>query len=327
MRNAAVPQSAVLTDEGSSAVSKSVVRGLIKTIRPHQWVKNLFVLAPMFFHKDVFLSTSAGPALNLRVTGRAFVATAVFCLLAGAIYTINDLADVEADRIHPVKRDRPIASGAVPENLAKAMAAALVLCSVSAAFLLDWRVGLVAAIYFVKDIAYTFKLKHVAFLDVGLIASGFVLRVLAGGFATDVHVSGYMVGCTALLALFLGFGKRRHELELDSAVKQRQSLESYSKVSVTIALALTGIATAATYVAYTLDRTTREFFHSDWLWLTVPFTLIGIFRFLMLVSGRAGRGLRAESPTQEMLRDVPFVLNLVGWVVVVVAIVYRLRPA
>ena len=204
MRNAAVPQSAVLTDEGSSAVSKSVVRGLIKTIRPHQWVKNLFVLAPMFFHKDVFLSTSAGPALNLRVTGRAFVATAVFCLLAGAIYTINDLADVEADRIHPVKRDRPIASGAVPESLAKAMAAALVLCSVSAAFLLDWRVGLVAAIYFVENIAYTFKLKKVAFLDVGLIALGFVLRVLAGGFATDVHVSGYMIACTALLALFLG---------------------------------------------------------------------------------------------------------------------------
>jgi len=310
-----------------TGVSKSAVRGLIKTIRPHQWVKNLFVLAPMFFHKDVFLSTPAGPALNLRVTGRAFIATLVFCLLAGAIYTINDIADVEADRVHPVKRERPIASGAVPEGLAKAMAAGLVLVSLAAAFLLDWRVGLVAAIYFAKDIAYTFKLKQVAFLDVALIASGFVLRVLAGGFATDVHVSGYMIACTALLALFLGFGKRRHELELDTAVKQRASLEAYSKPSLNGALALTGVATAFTYVAYTLDSTTREFFHSNWLWLTAPFTLIGIGRFLMLVSGRAGRGLRAESPTQEMLRDVPFVLNLVAWVIVVVAVVYRLRPA
>ncbi len=311
----------------TAVVSKSVLRGLVKTIRPHQWVKNLFVLAPMFFHKDVFLTTVAGPALNLRVTGRALVATAVFCLLAGAIYTINDLADVEADRIHPVKRERPIASGQVPESLAKMMAVALVLSSIGAAFALDWRVGLVAAIYFVKDIAYTFKLKQVAFLDVGLIASGFVLRVLAGGFATDVHVSGYMVACTALLALFLGFGKRRHELQLEGAAKQRASLEAYSKISLNVALALTGLATAGTYVAYTLDGTTRAFFHSDWLWLTAPFTLVGIGRFLMLVSGRAGRGLRAESPTQEMLRDVPFVLNLVGWVVVVVAIVYRLRPA
>ena len=308
-------------------MSKSVTRGLIKTIRPHQWVKNLFVLAPMFFHKDVFLSTSAGPALNLRVTGRAFIATIVFCLIAGAIYTINDIADVEADRIHPVKRSRPIASGEVPEGLAKAMAAALVIASLGAAFLLDWRVGLVASIYFAKDIAYTFKLKQVAFLDVGLIASGFVLRVLAGGFATDVHVSGYMIACTALLALFLGFGKRRHELELDTAVKQRASLEAYSKTSLNIALALTGLATIGTYVAYTLDATTREFFHTSWLWLTAPFTVIGIGRFLMLVSGRAGRGLRAESPTQEMLRDVPFVLNLVAWVIVVVAVVYRLRPA
>ncbi len=308
-------------------MSKSAVRGLIKTIRPHQWVKNLFVLAPMFFHKDVFITTTMGPALNLRVTGRALIATIVFCLLAGAIYTINDLADVEADRVHPVKRERPIASGQVPEGLAKAMAAALVVSSLAMAFVLDWRVGLVAAIYFAKDIAYTFKLKQIAFLDVALIASGFVLRVLAGGFATDVRVSGYMIACTALLALFLGFGKRRHELELDTAVKQRAALEAYSKPSLNGALALTGVATAFTYVAYTLDSTTREFFHTNLLWLTAPFTVIGILRFLMLVSGRAGRGLRAESPTQEMLRDVPFVLNLVAWVVVVVAVVYRLRPA
>ena len=309
-------------------MSRSSVRGLIKTIRPHQWVKNLFVLAPMFFRKNVFVTTPAGePALNLSVTGRALAATIVFCMLAGAIYTINDLADVDADRVHPVKRERPIASGEVPEGLAKTMAAGLVAVSLGMAFMLDWRVGLVASLYFVKDIAYTFKLKQVAFLDVGLIASGFVLRVLAGGFATDVHVSGYMIACTALLALFLGFGKRRHELELDTAVKQRASLEAYSKPSLNGALAVTGLATAFTYIAYTLDSTTREFFHTGWLWLTAPFTLFGILRFLMLVSGRAGRGLRAESPTQEMLRDVPFMLNLFVWVVVVIAIIYRLRPA
>jgi 4-hydroxybenzoate polyprenyltransferase len=251
----------------------------------------------------------------------------VFCLLAGAVYTINDLVDVEADRVHPVKRERPIASGAVPENLAKAFAGLLVLVSLGFSFVrINWAFAAVAALYFVENIAYSFKLKKVAFLDVGLIAFGFVLRVVAGGLATDTKVSWYMLACTALLALFLGFGKRRHELEGEHAGKQRAALEAYSKGSLTVALAITGVATAATYFAYTLDKDTEAFFHSDKLWLTVPFTAFGIVRFLMLVSGRAGRGRKAESPTQEMLSDVPFVLNLVLWVVAIVAIIYRLRP-
>jgi 4-hydroxybenzoate polyprenyltransferase len=303
-----------------------MVRGLVKTVRPHQWVKNLFVLAPMFFHKDVFLATAQGPALNLVVAGRGLAATAVFCLLAGAIYTINDLVDVRADRAHPVKRDRPIASGRVPEGVARIMAVGLVVVSFGAAYLLSVGVALVAALYLAENLAYSFKLKRVAFLDVTLIALGFVLRVLAGGIATGVHVSGYLFACTALLALFLGFGKRRHELGLENAGKGRKALEAYTPRSLNIALAVTGTTTALTYVAYTLDPVTRAFFNSNLLWLTVPFTVFGIVRFLQLVSGRAGRGLRAESPTQEMLRDVPFVLNLVAWVAVIVAIVYKLRP-
>ncbi len=326
---AAAPAAALpaITAPGSaSRLSSGAVRGLVKTLRPHQWVKNLFVLAPMFFHKDVFLATAQGPALNLRVTGRALGATFVFCLLAGAVYTMNDLVDVEADRVHPIKRWRPIASGAVPEGMARAMAVALVGLSLGASYLVSAGLAVVAVAYFAENAAYSFRLKKVAFLDVGLIALGFVLRVLGGGFATDVHVSGYMLACTALLALFLGFGKRRHELALENAGKQRAALEAYSARSLNVALAVTGAATAVTYVAYTLDPATRAFFNSNYLWLTAPFTVFGIARFLQLVSGRAGRGLRAESPTQEMLRDVPFVLNLVLWVIVVVAIVYKLRP-
>jgi decaprenyl-phosphate phosphoribosyltransferase len=305
-----------------------VVRGLVKTIRPHQWVKNLFVAAPMFFHKDLFSTSAQGdPTLNLKVTGQALLATAVFCLLAGAVYTINDLVDVEADRVHPVKRDRPIASGAVPEGTAKRFAAILVVLSLGIGYAeLGWAFAAVALVYFGENIAYSFKLKKVAFLDVGLIAFGFVLRVVAGGLATSTSVSSYMLACTALLALFLGFGKRRHELSLEHAGKQRAALEAYSKRSLDVALVVTGLATAATYFAYTLDKDTQAFFQTDYLWLTAPFTLFGIVRFLQLVSGRAGRGLKAESPTQEMLRDVPFVLNLVLWVIVVLAIVYRLRP-
>jgi 4-hydroxybenzoate polyprenyltransferase len=285
----------------------------------------------MFFHKDVFIATSNGPALNLTINltiiGRALAATGVFCLLAGAVYTINDLVDVDADRIHPIKRERPIASGLVPERVARVMAIVLVAVSLAAAYGISPLLALVALIYFAENLAYSFKLKKVAFLDVGLIAFGFVLRVWAGGIATTVHVSGYMLACTALLALYLGFGKRRHELALENAGKQRAALEAYTPQSLNVALAVTGTATAVTYVAYTLDPVTRAFFNSDHLWLTAPFTLYGIVRFLLLVSGRAGRGLRAESPTQEMLRDVPFVLNLVLWVATVVVIVYKLRPS
>jgi decaprenyl-phosphate phosphoribosyltransferase len=304
----------------------SMPRGLVKTLRPHQWVKNLFVLAPMFFAKDLVSSNAQGtPTLRLDVPVLGIAGTAVFCLLAGAVYTINDLVDVEADRVHPVKRFRPIASGAVPENLARAMAIGLVALSLGMAVLLDKWFALVALAYFVENLLYSFKLKKVAFLDVGLIALGFVLRVVAGGFATHTRVSGYMLACTALLALFLGFGKRRHELAGEHAGKQRAALKAYSAGALNVALALTGAATAVTYVAYTLDADTQAFFHTKYLWLTAPFTVAGIIRFLMLVSGRAGRGLRAESPTQEMLRDVPFVLNLVLWVIVVAALVYRLR--
>ncbi len=304
----------------------SMVRGLVQTLRPHQWVKNLFVLAPMVFHKDVFIRTAQGPFLNLAVTGTALAATGVFCLLAGAVYTINDLVDVEADRIHPVKRYRPIARGDVSEAAARAMAIALVVVSLAIAFALSKWFAIVALVYFVENLAYSFKLKQVAFLDVGLIAFGFVLRVLGGGFAEDVHVSGYLIACTALLALYLGFGKRRHELALENAGKQRAALEAYSATSLNVALLVTGAATAATYIAYTLAPATRAYFNSNYLWLTAPFVLAGILRFMLLVTGRAGRGLKAESPTQEMLRDVPFVLILILWVVVFFAIIYNVRP-
>src|ERR1017187_2633314 len=244
----------------------------------------------MFFHKDVFLRTPQGPALNLTVTGKALAATAVFCLLAGAVYTINDLLDVEADRVHPIKRGRPIASGLVSEGAARAMAVVLVAVSLATSYWLAPAMALIALVYFAENLAYSFKLKKVAFLDVGLIAFGFVLRVLAGGIGTDVHVSGYMLACTALLALFLGFGKRRQELALENAGKQRAALGAYTARSLTVALAVTGTATAVTYVAYTLDPATRAAFNSNLLWLTAPFVTFGIIRFLLLVSGRAGLG-------------------------------------
>jgi decaprenyl-phosphate phosphoribosyltransferase len=291
------------------------VGGVIKTMRPHQWLKNAFVLAPVFFAKDMF-----DPPLLLTATA----AFSVFCLLAGAVYTMNDVVDVEGDRVHPVKRKRPIPSGRVPIGLAKGLAVTLVVVSLGAALLLNPWFALVAATYFAINVAYSFKLKNVAYVDVACIAAGFVLRVVAGGLATGIHVSNYLFLCTALLALFLGLGKRRHELAQaeNNAGKQRKALEAYTKQHLDIALALTAIATVIAYAAYTVAPQTQAFFHSDKLWLSTGFTIFGMFRFLQLVRSRP----KAESPTQEMLRDVPFILILVFWVLWVVVIVYQLRP-
>lgn len=290
--------------------------GLVRMVRPHQWVKNVFVLAPIVFAKEIF-----EPSLLLRA-GSAFF---VFCLLAGAVYTINDVADVDADRLHPVKRRRPIASGRVPVGLAKLVAGLLIVISLGGAFALTPAFFLVAASYFGLNIAYTLRLKHVAYLDVSCIATGFVLRVLGGGLAARIEVSWYLFACTALLALFLGFGKRRHELTTAAARagKQRVALEGYTKVGLDRALVITSLLTIATYFVYTLDPETRGFFRTDWLWTTTGLVVLGVLRFLYIVRNRP----KAESPTQEMLSDGPFVAIVLGWVVLMMWVVYHLKPA
>jgi 4-hydroxybenzoate polyprenyltransferase len=290
------------------------VRGMVRTLRPQQWVKNLFVVAPIVFAKHL---------TDLAIIRAAAAAFAVFCLLAGAVYTLNDLVDADADRVHPVKRHRPIASGRVPVPVAKAMLAVLLFVSLGGALLGPPLFAAAAFAYFTLNLAYSFRLKKIAYVDVVCIAVFFVLRVLAGGFATYTPLSGFMIACTALLALFLGFGKRRHELASENASKQRASLSAYSPRALSLALVVTGAASVVTYVAYTLSPTTKAFFQSDWLWVTSIHPVFGVVRFLQLVAGRP----KSESPTQEMLRDTPFVLNLVLWVVEVMFIVYHLRPA
>jgi 4-hydroxybenzoate polyprenyltransferase len=294
-----------------------LVRGMVRTVRPHQWMKNVFVLAPIVFAKELF-----DGELLIRAGG----AFAVFCLLAGAVYTINDIVDAPSDRVHPVKRHRPIAAGIVPINVAKGLAAMLFVVAMAGALYGPPLFALVCFGYFVQNLAYSFRLKKIAYADVGCIALGFVLRVVAGGLATRIPVSSYLIACTALLALFLGFGKRSHELagvSLASSKKQRAALEAYTAPALGRALAVTGFASAACYVAYTVDPATREMFHSNWLWLTAINPIYGMLRFVHLVRTRP----KAESPTQEMLRDTPFMVNLLIWVIVVVAIVYKLRPS
>jgi 4-hydroxybenzoate polyprenyltransferase len=305
----------------------TVVLGILKTIRPHQWVKNVFVLAPVVFAKEIF---------DAAMLARAAGAFAVFCLLAGSVYAMNDLADVEADRAHPVKRLRPIASGRVPIPVARALVIGMIFFAVGGATVIEFALAntsrppffgmfLASAIaYFGINVAYSFRLKHVAYVDVGCIAAGFVLRVLAGGFATDVSVSRYLLVCTLLLASFLGFGKRRHELTSakNNAKRQRVALKAYTPRGLDWALWGTALTTICVYVAYTLDARTRAFFRTDWLWVSTLFVVLGVWRFVFLIQNRP----EAESPTQEMLKDGPFVGIVMLWVVLVMWVVYNLHP-
>ncbi len=273
-------------------------------------MKNLFVLAPLVFARELF-----DHALALR----ALAALGIFCLLASAVYTINDVLDVDKDRLHPKKCERPIPSGRLSTRLASAAAFGLIALSLVGAGFLGTAFATTASAYLLLNLAYSVRLKEYAFIDVACISTGFVMRVLGGSFAVRVPPSFYLVACTFLLALFLALGKRRHELGQSGRVsQQRVVLDKYDARTVQWALTLTGAATFAVYSLYTLDGQTRQYFGTPYLPLTIPFTALGILRFLFLVA----RSPIAESPTEEMLRDVPFMANLAVWGAAIVVIVY-----
>jgi 4-hydroxybenzoate polyprenyltransferase len=280
-------------------------------------VKNLFVAAALVFAKKL-----TDPALALR----AGLAVLAFCLLSGAVYAFNDVRDLEADRQHPIKRHRPIASGALDRNLALWTAAALAALALVTCALIRWPLAVAAAGYLANNLGYSLGLKRIAFLDVLLIAGGFLLRVWAGALAIDVPVSPWLLACTGLLACMLGFGKRAHELiqaegSERAAHDTRASLAGYRVRTLRVALALLAGATVVAYALYTQDDHTVGFFRTRMLLVTVPFSALGIFRFLQLALWRP----REESPTDAVLRDWPFLLNLAAWGVVVIAIIYGAR--
>jgi 4-hydroxybenzoate polyprenyltransferase len=292
-----------------------MVAAVLKTLRPHQWVKNLFVAAPLIFAKHL---TDAESLV------RAAVATLAFCALSGAVYAFNDVRDVEADRAHPTKRHRPVASGALSRRAALGIAGGLAAAALAAGIWLGPWFALCAAVYLAVNTGYSLGLKQVAFVDVGLIAAGFLLRVLAGAAAIDVPASRWLLLCTGLLAAFLGLGKRAHELAAAErggrdASSTRAALAGYSAAMVRNAMLLLAVATTAAYVAYTLDDHTVTFFGTRDLVWTAPFCALGVARFAQLALGRGGE----DSPTEAMLRDWPFLLNLVAWAGVVLFIIYR----
>ncbi len=279
-------------------------------MRPKQWVKNVFVLAAVVFGQKL-----GDPVAVLR----ALSAFACFCVLSSTAYLLNDIADREADRLHPVKRKRPVASGALSVRAASVQAVLLAVAGLGGALALGPAFGGVACAYVFMNLAYSLALKQVVILDVMVVATGFLLRAWAGAVVLSVAMSHWLALCTGLLALFLGFVKRRQEIEaLDGATEQRPILREYSLPFLD---QMIGIVTASTVLAYSLyafSPEVAEKLGTRHLGLTIPFVLFGIFRYLYLVH-RRGEG---ENPTLLVLSDRPLLANVLLWAAAVLVAVY-----
>lgn len=292
---------------------------LVQAMRPKQWVKNVFLFAPLVFSKNLF----HGDLLLQAVAGFG-----LFCAIASAVYLANDVLDAPEDRRHPVKRDRPIASGRLPIGAALGASALLAGVGLYGAFRLSPRFAAILLVYVAINAAYTLGLKRLAYVDVVLIAVGFVLRVLAGAVAIDVVASFWLFVCTFCLAMFLALGKRKHEMLVAAASGSdrsvaRKALGSYDLVTVDRALLMAGTSAVWSYVLYTIAPETREHFDTLLLAVTVPFPAFGVFRFMTLVD----RASRSSSPTEALVTDVPFAANMALWMVTVVAILYWVSSA
>ena len=295
----------------AAAPDRSTATNLLISLRPGQWSKNLLVFAGLIFGARLFDPTSVAAATE---------AFAIFCALSGVVYLVNDVADRESDRRHPLKKDRPIAAGTLTVRSALVAALLLTVLSLAGAFALGAPFGLVASAYLALQGLYSGPLKHIVIIDVLTPTLGFVLRAVAGAVVLGVSISHWLLVCTILLALFILLAKRRHELVLlaGEATSHRPILGEYSAYLLDQMIAVVTASTLIAYIFYTISPETEQKFGTQWLGLTIPFPLYGIFRYLYLVHRREGGG----SPADQLLNDRPLLACVTLWVAAVVLIIY-----
>ena len=304
---------ATVPDTSAAEVSvRPVSLNLILSLRPGPWSKNLLVFAGVLFARRLF---------DPVAVQQSVAAFAIFCALSGVVYLVNDVVDRENDRRHPLKSRRPIASGALPAATAVTFAILIGAAALAAAFVLSWRFGAVAATYVALLLLYSGPLKNIVIIDVLTIAVGFVLRAVGGAVAIDVAISHWLLVCTILLALFIALAKRRHEIVLlaDGATSHRAILGEYSPYLLDQMIAVVTASTLISYAFYTISPETELKFGTQWLGLTIPFPLYGIFRYLYLVHQREGGG----SPADLLLTDRPLLVCVALWAFAVALIIYR----
>ena len=302
-----------MSDAQVAGVSRRpVALSLLLSLRPGQWTKNLLVFAGLLFGRQL---------TDPVAVARASAAFAVFCVLSGVVYLVNDVSDRDTDRQHPLKARRPIASGALPVPVAIASAIVLAVLALIGAFMLGWPFFIVATIYLALQTLYSGPLKHIVIIDVLTIAIGFVLRAVAGAVVVNVDISHWLLVCTILLALFISLVKRRHELVLlaSGATSHRPILGEYSPYLLDQMIAVVTASTLISYIFYTISPETEEKFGTHWLGLTIPFPLYGIFRYLYLVHQREGGG----SPADLLITDRPLLVCVTLWALSVALLIYQ----
>lgn len=298
------------------AIETSLMKKYLKLLRVEQWVKNLFVFVPLFFSGNIH---------NPDLLTKSILAFVIFSLMASVVYILNDYNDIEADRKHPEKRRRPLASGAISKNNALAILAGLFIATITligfCQFYFNqpvWKFAVIIGFYFAMNIAYTFKLKHVPIIDIFIIATGFVLRVLAGGYMTGLIISQWAILLTFVLALVLAIGKRRGELiNAQVSGKTRKALDGYNVQFADIALSISVTLAIVCYLMFTLSQDIQAKFHSG-VFYTVIFVVFAFLRYLQqtLVYNRT------ESPTKIVYRDRYIQITLILWVVAFLILIY-----
>lgn len=280
-------------------------------MRPEQWIKNLFVFTPLLFSKNLFDVTKDIQALA------GFI---VFCTITGCTYIINDLIDLEKDKLHPLKSRRPLPSGRLRKKTAVIVASFVCCAGLFPAFLMNTLFGIIVLIYFLLNVGYSIYLKNIVIIDVITIAAGFVLRVVGGAVIISVISSQWLILCTILLSLFLGFSKRRHELILleDTAMGHRKVLEYYNPYFLDQMISVVTASTLICYALYAMSKDTIEKLGTSKLIYTIPFVLYGIFRYLYLVHQKEKGG----SPTEVMLTDKPMIFNVMLWIAASTIFIY-----
>ena len=287
---------------------KSFIINLLKLMRPKQWIKNFFVFGALIFSYSF---------LNLNKTISALTAFIMFCLISSTVYIMNDILDVEKDRVHPKKRFRPIASGAISIKQATIALVVLLAISMLSSFMINKSLFFILVLYFINNIFYSFKIKNIVILDVISIAVGFILRVIAGGVAIDVSLSGWILLCTFFISLFLGFEKRRNEIiKLEGkANEHRKILDDYSDELLKQFSDITLTCTVISYAMYTFVA-----YENAYMMITNIFVVYGLFRYKYL-SMKKGQG---GSPTETVMTDKSIIIDVILWVITSVVILLYL---
>lgn len=283
-----------------------------KSLRPQQWTKNLFVFAGILFSQNLF---------HLPYLIKVIITFFIFCLLSGSAYILNDLKDLENDQHHPMKSQRPIASKRLKTSHAIFSLIIFLFFSLTMSYHLRGYLFIVVLAYFLLQMAYSFYLKHIVILDIFALASGFLLRVIAGAVVINVEISSWLLICTILLSLFLGLSKRRYELVVigENAQNHRKVLGEYSPYLLDQMISVVTASTVVAYSLYTMSDETIEKFGTKHLIFTIPFVLYGIFRYLYLIHKKEAGG----NPENILVTDRPLMIDVLLWAVTVGIILYQ----